>query len=230
MDSFIAMLFGQKSDTDVSLLSGVSNLPKETFTCLLPAEGRRLYSGAWVGTRVPAPSASAAMGLRPPRGWDPGRQRTRSDGAAGRASREAPRAGDCPGGRREARAEAAAAQAHRPRLRYVGAPRRCAEGGRLRGGGSEGEWGEPACGVIRKLCEVWGGGDGKLWLRPAWCLSVARGAPNRPGSHSDKDCGEVHAWRKVYSLGCGRRRRAWRGSVICHGQAKRRSWDSNESM
>lgn len=135
MDSFIAMLFGQKSDTDVSLLSRVSNLPMETFTGLLPAEGRRLYSGAWVGTRVPAPSASSAVGLRP-RVWDPGRQRTWSDGAAGRASREAPRAGDCPGGRWEARAEAAAAQAHRPRLRYVGAPRRCAEGGRQRGKGA----------------------------------------------------------------------------------------------
>lgn len=101
-------------------------------------------------------------------------------------------------------------------------------GGRPAAGqGGEGEWGELTCGVSRKLCEVWGGDDGKLWLRPAWCLSVARGAPNRPGSHSDKDCGEVHAWRKVYSLGCGRRRRAWRGSVICHGQAKRRSWNSN---
>lgn len=90
------MLFGQKSDTDVSLLSRVSNLPMETFTGLLPAEGRGLYSGAWVGTRVPAPSASSAVGLRP-RVWDPGRQRTWSDGAAGRASREAPRAGDCRG-------------------------------------------------------------------------------------------------------------------------------------
>ena len=122
MDSFIPRLLGQKSDTDASLLPRVSKPPNGNIHVPLPGRGETADAVVWGGgwgqehqLRLP-PQKRACF----PRGWDPGLQGTHSDGTAGRASREAPRAGGCPGGRWEPRAEAAAAQAHRPGLRYAG--------------------------------------------------------------------------------------------------------------
>lgn len=137
---------------------------------MLPA-GRgqtALFSRLGGDKSTDSPPPSAGVGLRPSR-WGcraAASLEWRSDPAAGRASREARRAAGYSGGRWEPRAEAAAAHAHRPRLRYVGASPSCAEGCRPRGEGARAS-GARGPGGEREIVRSLGRGPRKRRLRPA---------------------------------------------------------------
>lgn len=190
-------------------LSRVSNLPAETYTHLCLAEGSRFYSvvSAGTGTQALFPSAGAgcfSLGSGP----ELRANGERWDSIPGRIPGGAGELAGCPAGRREPRAEAAAAQAHRPGCATWGilalrGDRSVAAGG-LGRAARAGERGEPG------LPWVWGGDKpGSTASAPPAVTRGAQCAP-RPRVGSDKGCegraGRFSPGEKVYPPHFGRRK------------------------